>query len=144
MRWRLSAKERPPRKSTLFLLRLQELLDISENGETTEEKRYTVDALSKMSKEWGITPLINRGVRRDIVESIGQELQDRGLVPVQERHDFHIVAEAVLAQSIRGAAKAAAKAAGRPVHYLGSAQQSKEELVLMLFVVKASEESVID
>jgi hypothetical protein len=32
-----------------------------------------------------------------------------------------------ITQSIRGAAWAAAKAAGRPVHYLGSARQSKEE-----------------
>jgi hypothetical protein len=34
-----------------------------------------------------------------------------------------------ITQSIRGAAWAAAKAAGRPVYYLGSAQQSKEDVV---------------
>jgi hypothetical protein len=75
---------------------LEELLDIQGNDESDEARRCAKDALLKISKAWNISPLIIRGVRRDIVESIGQKLRDCGLIPPEERHDSHIVAEAAL------------------------------------------------
>lgn len=61
------------------------------------KRQLACTALQNMVREWKFTPKVLTDVGRDIIESVGDKLRARGIVPEAERNDSYLIAEAALA-----------------------------------------------
>jgi predicted nucleic acid-binding protein len=60
-------------------------------------RRLARHALENMVRTWKFQPKVLTDVGRDIIESIGDKIRSRGIVPEAERNDSYLIAEAALA-----------------------------------------------
>jgi predicted nucleic acid-binding protein len=78
---------------------LQELVRfVGDVGSPDRRDYYSAAALSGLS-QWGIQPLNLLPIGHGIVERIGDDIRQQGLIPEEERHDSFIVAEAALCEA---------------------------------------------
>ncbi len=66
------------------------------NGETEKKRKVAQAVLSRLRGEWKFEPVNLVPVGHGIVERIAETLRERDLLPVAERNDSLILAEAAL------------------------------------------------
>jgi rRNA-processing protein FCF1 len=75
-----------------------ELMDISQEGDTPEEKALASKALRSVRVPWGFRPINYVPVGHGIVEQTALKIRAAGLIPDEEVHDSFVIAEAALAK----------------------------------------------
>lgn len=87
----------PGAKIVILPTVLDELDYLCHDAPDAATRRLARHALENMVREWKFHPKVLTDVGRDIIESIGDKLRSRGIVPEAERNDSYLIAEAALA-----------------------------------------------
>jgi predicted nucleic acid-binding protein len=75
---------------------LHEVALMALRADTAEKQKVAQAALTKLRNEWHFEPTNLVPVGHGIVERIADALREHGLIPVEERHDALLLAEAAL------------------------------------------------
>lgn len=76
---------------------LDELDDLAHNDPSAAKRELALKALQSLVRDWAISPLRLTDVGEDIIESVGDKIRLRGIIPYEERNDSYAIAEAALA-----------------------------------------------
>ena len=97
----LSTITRKFKKAPIIVLPtvIGELVDISKNGETEEEKSLALITLQSIRDPWAFQPINYVPVGHGIVEETARKIRKAGLVPDEEVNDTFVIAEAALANA---------------------------------------------
>ena len=75
---------------------IQELVDISELGETASVRKLALKALKNIRSKWGFSAVNCLPVGHGIVEETARKVRMKGLLPAEEIHDSFVLAESGL------------------------------------------------
>ena len=75
---------------------IQELVDISEIGETALARKLALRALKNLRSQWGFCAVNFLPVGHGIVEETARKIRANGLLPEEEIHDSFLLAESGL------------------------------------------------
>ena len=74
----------------------KELVNIALNDPAPKQREIAHKALSRLRRDWGMSPVELTDLQTTFARSIANKLLDQGLIPPAERNDARILAEAAL------------------------------------------------